>query len=472
MQTSRKEHITDGTDTRRNAPIARIASWVGLPMPARHLWAALAAIALLATSLSLAPAPTTAWANDYPGQEEIAAARAAVEDAAATVDQLDAAIESLEDAYHEADVAARLADEDYVEAAGVSEEAAQHLAVAVQRADDADAALDQARSELAHVAMATYRTGGSMGQLEALVVADGFDDVIVRSELLGRASTEADMTVQTVAAAELVATTMRDYAEQAAVAAEEAEQAAREALEDANQARLDAQNALLEVESTRQVATERLAELRGVSVELERERQAGFAAERQARERAAQQRAQNDANQPPPSSSGGSSSGNNGGSSGGNNGGSSGGGGGSSPSDPPPAPAPPQSGSWKSSAAQGQAAAAHAVSLVGSPYLLGGNGPAYDCSGLSQASWSAAGISIPRSSRQQYQAATHVPLSDLRPGDLIFWGTNRDASRIYHVAVYIGNGVVAEASTPGVPAKTRVYNNWAVGDIMPYAGRP
>ncbi|PKQ26951.1 MAG: hypothetical protein CVT64_00415 [Actinobacteria bacterium HGW-Actinobacteria-4] len=110
---------------------------------------------------------------------------------------------------------------------------------------------------------------------------------------------------------------------------------------------------------------------------------------------------------------------------------------------------------------------------MGSPYQAGGKtGPGYDCSGLTQASWGVAGYSIPGSSRTQYSGTTLVSFSQLRLGDLIFWGTNRNASQIYHVAIYIGNGKVAEASVPGVAAKTRVYNNWAVNDIMPYAGRP
>ena len=131
------------------------------------------------------------------------------------------------------------------------------------------------------------------------------------------------------------------------------------------------------------------------------------------------------------------------------------------------------SGSWSSTAAQGQQAATYAQTLLGSPYQLGGNGPGYDCSGLTGASWRSAGQTLPHSSRSQYGAVAHVPFSDLRPGDLIFWGTNRDASQMYHVAIYIGGGLVVEATVPGSTAKTRAYaSSWNLGDIMPYAGRP
>ncbi len=88
---------------------------------------------------------------------------------------------------------------------------------------------------------------------------------------------------------------------------------------------------------------------------------------------------------------------------------------------------------------------------MGSPYQLGGNGPAYDCSGITYAAWRSQGVTLPRSSRTQYAAVAHVPLSQMRPGDLVFYGTNRSPSAIYHVAMYIGNGMVAEATAPGEP---------------------
>ena len=110
--------------------------------------------------------------------------------------------------------------------------------------------------------------------------------------------------------------------------------------------------------------------------------------------------------------------------------------------------------------------------MRGASYQLGGNGPAYDCSGLTVASWRKAGISIPRSSRAQYGGTTHLPYSELRKGDLVFWGTSNAQSSVYHVAIYIGNGQVMEARTYGVPAQTRNLYAWGVGNLMPYIGRP
>lgn len=443
--------------------------------------AAYVSVMLLLASVIAVVSPTTpAHAADYPGSDEVAAAQAAVSDAASTVAQLDAAVERLEKALEEADVAARIANEDHHEAQQRSVEAQRQLFAANERADDAEASLSQAKGDLATVARTGYRSGGSLGQFEALTSATGFDDVVTHTEGLNRAAVEADTTVQRVRAAELVAATMRTYAETAADEAAAAEQAAQEALDAAQEARSEAEEAVAEVEQTREEATARLASLRNVSVELERERQNGLAQERREREQQAA----------PPTSggSGGSSSDGSGGTSGGSSGGSSGSSGGSSggstaePDDSGDSggntgsDSGGSSGGWSSSASQGQAAVNHALTLMGSPYVSGGNGPGYDCSGLTSASWSAAGHDITRTSRSQYQNTTHIPLnslSSLRKGDLIFWGSNKNPSNIYHVAIYIGNGKVAEASTHGVPAKTRTFwGGWAWGDVMPNAGRP
>ena len=61
----------------------------------------------------------------------------------------------------------------------------------------------------------------------------------------------------------------------------------------------------------------------------------------------------------------------------------------------------------------------------------------------------------------------------MRPGDLVFYGTGRSSSAIYHVAIYIGNGMVAEAATYGEPAQVRAYDaSWRINNLIPYAGRP
>ena len=84
-------------------------------------------------------------------------------------------------------------------------------------------------------------------------------------------------------------------------------------------------------------------------------------------------------------------------------------------------------------------------------YVYGGNGPnAFDCSSFSQRAFGQSGISLPRTSTQQFfSAPQYVSLSNLRPGDLVFSSSNGGSS-FYHVAIYIGNGNVVHARNPNV----------------------
>jgi len=87
---------------------------------------------------------------------------------------------------------------------------------------------------------------------------------------------------------------------------------------------------------------------------------------------------------------------------------------------------------------------------LGKPYVWGGNGPnGFDCSGLTQQAYRSVGISLPRTTRQQYAATTRVSLNNLRPGDLIFYSGNGHASGINHVSIYAGNGMRVHAPRPG-----------------------
>jgi cell wall-associated NlpC family hydrolase len=95
----------------------------------------------------------------------------------------------------------------------------------------------------------------------------------------------------------------------------------------------------------------------------------------------------------------------------------------------------------------GQAAKAvqFALAQVGKPYVFGASGPgSYDCSGLTMASWASAGVALPHSALNQYNYGTHVALSQLVPGDLVFF-----YQPIGHVSMYIGNGMVVSAPQPG-----------------------
>jgi cell wall-associated NlpC family hydrolase len=99
------------------------------------------------------------------------------------------------------------------------------------------------------------------------------------------------------------------------------------------------------------------------------------------------------------------------------------------------------------SSAAAQAAVDTALAQVGDPYVWGAGGPdSFDCSGLMQYAYSAAGVSLPHSSKSQSQMGAPVSRSELQPGDLVFF-----YSPVSHVGMYIGNGQMVHASTSGKP---------------------
>ena len=117
-------------------------------------------------------------------------------------------------------------------------------------------------------------------------------------------------------------------------------------------------------------------------------------------------------------------------------------------------------------AVSGRASAAvnYALAQVGKPYVYGAAGPsAYDCSGLTMASWAQAGVSLPHSSSAQYSSGPHIAASALQPGDLVFY-----YSPISHVGMYIGNGMIVNAENPGSGVRvTGLYSMPYVGAVRP-----
>jgi murein DD-endopeptidase len=87
-----------------------------------------------------------------------------------------------------------------------------------------------------------------------------------------------------------------------------------------------------------------------------------------------------------------------------------------------------------------------ALQMVGAPYRYGGESPAgFDCSGLVQYAYRSAGVTVPRTSRDQLAATAPVPLADAGPGDLVFF-RSKDYS---HVGIYLGQGRFVHAPSTG-----------------------
>lgn len=94
---------------------------------------------------------------------------------------------------------------------------------------------------------------------------------------------------------------------------------------------------------------------------------------------------------------------------------------------------------------RGDRALRYAERQLGKPYEWGAEGPAsYDCSGLTEQAWAAAGAPIPRTSQEQWARLPHIPLRELRPGDLVLYFPEAT-----HVAIYAGGGTVIQAPRTG-----------------------
>ncbi len=92
-----------------------------------------------------------------------------------------------------------------------------------------------------------------------------------------------------------------------------------------------------------------------------------------------------------------------------------------------------------------------ALKYEGYPYVFGGSSPttSFDCSGLVQWSYATAGITLPRTAQQQYDATIHIPMSEAKAGDLVFFHSTYNAGTyITHVGIYVGNNQMYHAGDP------------------------
>jgi cell wall-associated NlpC family hydrolase len=110
------------------------------------------------------------------------------------------------------------------------------------------------------------------------------------------------------------------------------------------------------------------------------------------------------------------------------------------------------------------AAIAFAEAQLGKPYRYAATGPdSYDCSGLTMMAWAAGGVSMPHYSGAQYAAFPHVPLDEMQPGDLIFFG----AGGSEHVSMYIGGGLQIAATHTGDYVRIQAVGSNPVGAARP-----
>ncbi|MGW3914109.1 NlpC/P60 family protein [Streptomyces sp. NPDC005070] len=269
--------------------------------------------------------------------------------------------------------------------------------------------LNTAREELGSFAAAQYRTGAAAPDTATLLLADNPQDYFDQTQLMSRLTTRQKASVD-------------DYiAEQAATAEKRTE--ATESLESLTASQKELKTSKAEVQHKLSEARDLLSKLnaeekaRLAAIEKKKREQAAAEAAELARQQAAAEKAAQA--QSSSDSSGDSAAGSTTGSSTGS--------------------------TATGSSSKAAEALAFARAQVGKPYVWGATGPdSYDCSGLTQAAWKAAGVSLPRVTYDQVNAGTTVSLADARPGDLVFFYDD-----ISHVGIYIGDGMMIHAPKPG-----------------------
>jgi cell wall-associated NlpC family hydrolase len=438
--------------------------------PALSLAAAVGSLALVlaGTTPALADPDLSEPAADLPSVEEVREARTRAVDAEVRVAQLQSGLALANQQLEAAAVEAEQASEAYNGARWQVEQTTRTLRQARGDARRADRQVAQQRERLAGVVASSYQTGGDVSAVNAVLGAEGPAGVMSQMLAFEGASSSLDSRFQEFSATATLADVFREEARDLKAAQVELLAQAEAAREAAVEATDQAQRTATELARARTGLVRELAQLQGISVQLAEKRQRAL--EELQRQRTLDEAAENnpadnpadtpedaptDESSPvaptqpaqpaepaqpappqpaqpvgPPSTTPPSTT-------------------------PPPATAPPVGG--------GAAARtiAFARAQLGEPYVWGAAGPgSWDCSGLTMAAWQAGGVSLPHYSVAQYDATTPISASQLRPGDLVFWGSSSSPGSIHHVALYIGDGMILHAPRTGRPVAIDSMYYW------------
>jgi cell wall-associated NlpC family hydrolase len=453
--------------------------------------AGLGLVAGIAVPLSAAHADPV-----YPSADQVAGAQAAAASAAGQVATLDQQLASSRDRVEELQQAAGNAAEAANGAQLELERAAAESADAQAKAATALATADEAMLTLSRYAAEVYQGGGDTSQLDIFFGGGGPQEVLDKASGIQAVGAERARMVQDAESARLIAANLQQVAAEAEGRRATAAAAAKAAADKARQAAQDAETQTAQIEQQQQQMMAQLAVLQNTSVQLEQQRQAGIAAEQErqreearraaaeaaakaaaeaaAREAAARAKAAEEAEAaartareqkaaqaaaaraaadkaaadaaraaatPPPVTTRPPTT--------------------TKPPTTVPTPPPPSGGV--------AAVIAFARAQLGEPYVWGGAGPSvWDCSGLTMMAWRQAGVSLSHYTGYQYAETDRVPISQLQPGDLVFYGTSGPDS--HHVGLYIGGGQMIHAPNPSTVVK--IASIYSMSDLLPYGGRP
>jgi peptidoglycan DL-endopeptidase RipA len=338
-------------------------------------------------------------------------------------------------------------------------------AVATRReADASTAAIDRIRQEVDDFAAASFRQGSTIGSMTAFLGAKSPQDLLDRAQLLNAVSGSQLDALDRMQRARIdqankdsLARAAVNIANEKQNDAEQAKRVADTATRSAEQARQSQATEAAQIESdkagTEQQLEEAQSKVGGLESQLQRYRDWQAAKQKEDEERAKQAAAAAAA----------------------------------AAANRPGRPSRPVPGRPAVGSNAAQIVIARALAQLGMPYAWGGgtaSGPSrgirdggvadmfgdynkvgFDCSGLMIYAFAGAGVGLPHYSGYQATAGQRVPLSQMAPGDMLFWATG---GRIHHVALYIGNGQMIEAPYSGSRVRIAAVR---YGGIVPYATR-
>lgn len=321
--------------------------------------------------------------------------------------------------------------------------ARNELAIAVKELNSANEAVGAAEAEVSathrnigKLAVAAYMSGGNMGNIETFLSANGPQDVIDTISTLENLNTKNKVALEQFKAAVIIANKARKLAEAAKERQMQVTEKVAEAKREADSVRDAQQNEVNKLQAIQDKLQKELASARKVRLTLEQRRQLALLEETRASEATK---------------------------------------------------VPNQAKVWKGGGPNGAATSRTSIEqrlkavefakrqvLAKKPYVWGNEGPnSFDCSGLIYAAYKYAGLGWPNWDRLNsglyYTYTKQVPISEMQPGDLIFYSYKGTQSTIHHMSIYAGNGMMWEArSTKGGLKYSSIYS---VPGMMPFAGR-
>lgn len=375
-------------------------------------------------------------ATKKPTVEEINAAKKVEAAKKAAADAQAKTLNKAKDSLRTLTAKANAAQAKYNAAVAELKRATQIAVAAAAHAKAAAAAVDEAHRKIGKLAANAYIMGGSFSDIQPLLSANGPQDLIDQLSTLSKVGASNTQALERFKAAEIIAKEAKLAADQAKAAQQAATDKVAAAKKVADDARAAQAAEVAKLQAVQDKLMKDLLAARKVRTTLEEQRQLALLEEQNAN--VAETIIDQKRIWPDRGFKGAKS--------------------------------------VRTTAAQRATAVAYAIKQVqaGKPYIWGAEGPnAFDCSGLVYAAYKAAGLGWPNWDRLNaalYSVSTyHVKLSEMQPGDLLFYSYNGSTAAIHHIAIYAGNNMVWEARNKRVGlVKSNMYS---MPGLMPFAGR-